>query len=249
MFLILFLLMSKNQSNKLVLNIFLFIKFLKLNGKLLEKHTWLKKRKGKENNQYPNLKVSRHYQRSILLLKKTGLKLISRKEKMVFTTCCFNDTFMVSPTPMKWYFMFPLEVPKNPIWFIFILMPLKSNIFNMTRIIVYSVYWNLLCLIPENMLHKRLLPLDLNHTYIVHRWIIWMGYRLPIKLWHIVLCRIVVIRWPNEKNRIIWYLNDISDHVILVQLVETSGNVNQAVGITVCWIYDSNYKISLPLIK
>ena len=44
-------------------------------------------------------------------------------------------------------------------------------------------------------------------------------------------------------------LYDIRDHVTLVQLVYTSGNVNHAVSIIGCWIYDSNYKIELPLIK
>ena len=31
--------------------------------------------------------------------------------------------------------------------------------------------------------------------------------------------------------------------------MDTIGNVNHAVSITGCWIYDSNYKIDLPLIK
>ena len=44
-------------------------------------------------------------------------------------------------------------------------------------------------------------------------------------------------------------LNDISDHVTLVQLIETAGNVNHAVSIIRCWIYDSNYKRELPLTK
>ena len=35
----------------------------------------------------------------------------------------------------------------------------------------------------------------------------------------------------------------------LVQLIEISGNVNHAVSITECWIYDSNYKRALTLIK
>ena len=35
----------------------------------------------------------------------------------------------------------------------------------------------------------------------------------------------------------------------LVQLLDTDGNVNHAVIIIGYWIYDSNYKIELPLIK
>ena len=44
-------------------------------------------------------------------------------------------------------------------------------------------------------------------------------------------------------------LNDIRDHVMLVQLINTSGNVNHVVSIILCWIYDSHYKIALTLIK
>ena len=36
---------------------------------------------------------------------------------------------------------------------------------------------------------------------------------------------------------------------MLVQRIETDGNVNHTVAITVCWIYDSNYKIPFPFIK
>ena len=46
-------------------------------------------------------------------LKTTGLKIISIQEKIVFTTGCFNNTFLVKTTPIKLYFMFPLEVPIN----------------------------------------------------------------------------------------------------------------------------------------
>ena len=42
---------------------------------------------------------------------------------------------------------------------------------------------------------------------------------------------------------------DISDHENLVQLVDTAGNVDHVVIITGCWIYYSNYKIALPLMK
>ena len=168
----------------------------------------------------------------------TGLKIIWRQEKNIFTACCF---------------MLPLEVPKKLIWLISILMPLQSNIFNMMIIIFYSVSWNMICFMQDNMLQKSLLPLNLNHLYIVHCWVIWVGSLLPIKLWHILLGKIsssiVIIRWFNEKTGEYYIFNYISDHVTLVQLVETSVNVNHAVSITGCWIYDSNYKISLPLIK
>ena len=44
-------------------------------------------------------------------------------------------------------------------------------------------------------------------------------------------------------------LNDISDHVKLVQLIEIYGIVNHIVSITGRWIYDSNDRRVLPLIK
>ena len=59
------------------------------------------------------MKLSQQDKRIILILKRTGLKLISRQKKIIFTTCCFNDTILVNTTPNKLYFVFPLEVPKN----------------------------------------------------------------------------------------------------------------------------------------
>ena len=44
-------------------------------------------------------------------------------------------------------------------------------------------------------------------------------------------------------------MNDISDHVTLVQPIDTSGNVNHVITIIGCWIYYYNYQISHPLIK
>ena len=53
------------------------------------------KRKGKQNNQYLNFKVSRHDQKSALFFNTTGLKMISRQEKTIFTTLRSNNTFLV----------------------------------------------------------------------------------------------------------------------------------------------------------
>ena len=44
-------------------------------------------------------------------------------------------------------------------------------------------------------------------------------------------------------------LNHISDHVTLFQLIDAAGNANHVVSIIRCWIYYSNYKRELPLIK
>ena len=46
-----------------------------------------------------------------------------------------------------------------------------------------------------------------------------------------------------------YILNDVSDHVTLFQLIDTSSNVAHDVSIIGCWIYDYNYKRSLTLIK
>ena len=40
-------------------------------------------------------------------------------------------------------------------------------------------------------------------------------------------------------------LNDISEYLTLVQLMESLGNVNCAISIVGHWIFDSNYKKSL----
>ena len=57
------------------------------------------------------------------------------------------------------------------------------------------------------------------------------------------------MRFFNGKKRIIDILNDFSDYVTVFQLFDTAGNFNNDVSITECWIYDSNYKIALPLMK
>ena len=92
-----------------------FLKLLKLNEQLLEKQTRLQKIKIKEKNLYLNFMVSRKNQRGVFLLKTAGLKLMSRQEEIVFATVCSNDILLVKTTPMKLYFMFPLEVPTNNI--------------------------------------------------------------------------------------------------------------------------------------
>ena len=42
-------------------------------------------------------------------------------------------------------------------------------------------------------------------------------------------------------------INDISENVTLVQLVQRFGNVNHSVSMVGKWIFDSNYKKALPL--
>ena len=43
------------------------------------------------------------------------------------------------------------------------------------------------------------------------------------------------------------FLDNISEHVTLVQLMDSLGNVNNSVSVLGKWIFDSNYKKSLPL--
>ena len=42
-------------------------------------------------------------------------------------------------------------------------------------------------------------------------------------------------------------LNDISENVTLVQLMDSIGNVNHSISIVGHWIFDSNYKKALCL--
>ena len=50
-----------------------------------------------------------------------------------------------------------------------------------------------------------------------------------------------------EKNDAFDNLNDISEDVTLVQLMESLVNVNRAIGIIGHWVFDYNYKKSLCL--
>ena len=50
-----------------------------------------------------------------------------------------------------------------------------------------------------------------------------------------------------KKNYAFDILNDISEDVTLVQLMDSLGNVNHAISIVGHWIFDSNYKKALCL--
>ena len=50
-----------------------------------------------------------------------------------------------------------------------------------------------------------------------------------------------------EKNNAIDILNDISEYVTLVQLMESLGNVNHGISIVGHWIFDSKYDKELFL--
>ena len=67
----------------------------------------------KQKEQYLNLKSSQYYQKIGLLLKTTGLKLISRQERIIFTTGCFNDIFLANTTPTKRIFYAPIGSDKK----------------------------------------------------------------------------------------------------------------------------------------
>ena len=42
-------------------------------------------------------------------------------------------------------------------------------------------------------------------------------------------------------------LNNISEHVTLVKLMDSIGNMNRSIGVVVYWIFDSNYEKSLVI--
>ena len=44
-------------------------------------------------------------------------------------------------------------------------------------------------------------------------------------------------------------INDISENVTLVHLMDTLVNVNHAISTVVCWIFESNYEKALRLTK
>ena len=50
-----------------------------------------------------------------------------------------------------------------------------------------------------------------------------------------------------KKNDAFDILNDISENVTLVQLMDSLGNVNHAISIVGYWIFDSNYNKALCL--
>ena len=51
----------------------------------------------------------------------------------------------------------------------------------------------------------------------------------------------------RKKSDDFGILNDISENVTLVQLMDSLGNVNHAISIVSYWISDSNYTKSLSL--
>ena len=112
---------AKEEIQQIGLEYCFFSQIVKIKGTIVGEIETTSKRKQKY--QYLNLKVSWRNQKSGLIFNKTGFKIISIQEKRIFTTFCFNDTFLVKKT-MTLYFKFPLEVPKKPIWVFPITMPL-----------------------------------------------------------------------------------------------------------------------------
>ena len=51
----------------------------------------------------------------------------------------------------------------------------------------------------------------------------------------------------QKKNYAFDIIKNVSEHVTLVQLMESLGNVNHAISIVGRWIFDSNYKKALCL--
>ena len=70
--------------------------------------------------------------------------------------------------------MFPLEVPKKCLIDSHPYAPAIKYL-HRAKILVYSVAWHMIYLIPDNMLQNKLLPIDLNDIQKVHHWVIWIG--------------------------------------------------------------------------
>ena len=66
------------------------------------------------------------------------------------------------------------------------------------------------------------------------KWIIW-----------VIIVSVITLR--NEKNGQFDILHDISEHVTLIQLMESVGDYNNAVIIVGYLILEYNYKYVLPL--
>ena len=110
--------------------------------------------------------------------------------------------------------MFPLEVPKKPIYFISILIPFQSNIFNMTVIVLYSVACHMICLMPA----EKAAALQLGSSLKIAS----LGYMDRIKFANQIMKDCGRYKFYKRccynsfqfKNRLILYFNYINDLVM-----------------------------------
>ena len=168
--------------------------------------------------------------------------------KRSFMNSCIIQMSLVSIIQKIMCFISQLVMQRIHKWISFIFMHKKINMFKITRILVVWVVWILICLLQTNMLHKMLLCLKFHHIFYVTQLHLIIGSILPVIFEQILWekngeqrCRWKIFQWKIEGAFDIF--KDISDHVTLGQLIDTSDNVNQAVSITGPWIYDPNYKI------
>ena len=244
--------MSKEQLNILVLNMGSFIILLKLDVQRLEKHKHLKKKRIKQKNQYLNLKVSANEQNIIFFLEKNGFKLISRQEKNYFYHMLLQRYILGKSK--KWIFHLPIG------------STLK------TKLIGFHHNFHLI----EHVQHDKNTSVFISLAFAMYdaREHIWekaisyqlesflksesSGYLDRIKFANKIITNCFteegyqhlcykMAKWKNTGELDI--LNYISDRVVLVQLIDTTGNFNHAVSIIGGWRYYSNYKRALCLIK
>ena len=149
----------------------------------MDKQTQLEQVKTKQKDQYLNLELGQNYHKSGLLLNTTGLELISRQEKIMFTTGSFKNTFSMKITPMEFYFMFSLEVPKNHIRLISIIMGQHSDLWLPSE-------WKLKCSRHACSEHWSLIPLQRYQRSVFRRQI----RRIKICTWRPASRNVAIFR-------------------------------------------------------
>ena len=187
-----------------------------------------------------------------LFLQITGLRKNSWQEKNNSMNSCIDQIYFWREVK-KMCFMFKLVMQRIQKCMISILMNQKLNIFNMRRILVVWLVWILICFLQMKMLQIMLLCINFYRIHHVTMLVLRIGSSLPVIFYQIVWetsdKKVAVTRlFRVILNHHLILLNDISDHLTLVELIDTAGNVNHTVSITGYWIYDSNYKRPLSLI-
>ena len=124
------------------------------------------------------------------------------------------------------------------------------HIIRMLQILVASLVWHLISLCQEKGTMQRQLQCELRKNYIVNLRVIRIGLHLIMlscqTKWGIRVRSVFIITLRNVKKVQFDILHDISENVTLLQLMDSVGNVNNAVSIIGYWIFDSNYLKALP---
>ena len=132
---------------------------------------------------------------------------------------------------------------------IFIIMHKRLNMFKTTRIHIVFVAYHLIFKMPENILHKNKLYCNLNSIYYMNH---LSGHKNSFQFENDIIINKVIkkvistrlMRFLNGLKTRMRHFNNIRYHLTLVQIINIAGNVNHAVSINGCWIYDSNLQKS-----